>query len=127
MAIDIVTRFKGALPHLATGGRDSAGGTQQNKTVVIGRMNITSYTSGGEPVTAKDLGLKNLDCILLNVETIDGATVAVGANVIHVANYDYTNELVLAWDGTTFSTVVTSTAVIRFAAFGDSAEAPEFA
>ncbi len=124
MAIDIVTRFKGVLPWGATGGHDSAGGAQQNKTVVVGRMDITSYTGGGEPVTAANLGLKNLDCILLNVEDVDGS-VATTTN-IHVATYDYTAEQVLAWDGADFAVIPGTSAVVRFAAFGDSAEAPEF-
>lgn len=123
MAIDIVTRFKGVLPHGATGGVDSSGGAQNAKTVVVGRMDITSYTAGGEPVTASQLGLRNLDCILLNVEDVDGA-VATTTN-IHLATYDYTAEQVLAWDGADFAVIPGASAVVRFAAFGDSAEAPE--
>ena len=120
MAIDIVTRFRGVLPWGATGGRDSAGNPANNKTVVVGRMDITSYTTGGESVTAANLGLRNLDCILLNVEDVDGS-VATTTN-IHSATYDHTNQLVLAWDGAAFATIPGTSAVVRFAAFGDGIE-----
>ncbi len=126
MAIDIRVTLRGSLTSPGAGGVTSTGAASQTKTVVVGDMNITSYTSGGEPVTAANLGLKNLDCLLLSVVTVDSAVASVGPNVIHKANYDYTNELVLAWDGTTFADVPNTSARLRFAAFGDAADAPEF-
>lgn len=127
MAIDVRTFYRGSLAGqgLASGGVDSAGASENNKIVVVGDINITTYTAGGEPVTAADLGLDSLDCILLSPVAVDNlATGLPGTSNILVANYDYTNEQVLLWDGAAGTTVAGSLGRVRFAAFGNG-PAPE--
>jgi hypothetical protein len=127
MAFDLTTRIRGNLDGWsAGGGHKSSGAAANQKTVIVGDINITTYTAGGEPVTAADLGLETLDCILLEVVTVDGSLPT--ATNIHKVNYDYTAEQILAWDGAAFATVPDGspdTVRVRFAAFGDSAAAPE--
>jgi hypothetical protein len=121
MAIDVTTRYRGTLAGQgsAAGGHTSTGSSANNKVVAIGDINITTYTAGGEPVTAADFGLESIDCILLEVVTVDTAEPATA--VIHVVNYDYVAGQVLCWDGAAGTTVAGSTARVRFAAFGDVA------
>lgn len=121
MAIDVRTFYRGALAgqRHAAGGHTSSGAAANAKTVVIGDINITTYTADGEPVTAADFGLETLDCVLLEVVTVDTATA--DTSVVHVVNYDYSAQQILCWDGANGTTVAGSTARVRFAAFGDSA------
>ncbi len=118
MAFDVKTRIRGSLDGWgAAGGRTSSGGAASSKIVVVGEINITSYTGGGEPITAADLGLTNLDCILLEVVNVD-SSLATATNNTKIT-YDYTAEQVLAWDGD-FDTVPGTSVLCRFAAFGDA-------
>ncbi len=125
MAIDVRTFYRGTLAgqSIAAGGVDSSGNAKNNKAVVIGDIDITTYTSGGEPVSAADLGLDSLDCILLEVVDVDAALPS--TSVVHVVNYEYSAGLVLLWDGSGGTVVAGSNGRVRFAAFGDSAAAPE--
>lgn len=120
MAFDVTTRYRGTLHgSAAAGGHTSSGAASNSKVVVVGAIDITSYTAGGEPVLPADLGLTNLDCILLEVVDVDGS-VATTTN-IHKANYEYGANLVICWDGAAFATVPGTSAIVRFAAFGDVA------
>lgn len=120
MAFDLTTRIRGNLDGLsAAGGHTSSGGASNTKTVIVGEINITTYTAGGEPVTAADLGLDTLDCILLEVVNVDTSLATV--TNIHKVNYDYTAEQILCWDGAAFATIPGTSARVRFAAFGDVA------
>ena len=121
MAFDVRTFYRGSLAGqgVSSGGVDSAGVAQNSKTVVVGDINITTYTAGGEPVLPADLGLESLDCILLEVVNVDTA-VCTTTNIHHV-NYEYGSNLVICWDGAAFATVPGSSARVRFAAFGDVA------
>ncbi len=121
MAIDVRTYYRGTLSGQggAAGGRDSAGAARNSKIVVIGEVDITTYTAAGEPCTAADLGLESLDCILLQAVNVDGALAQ--GNVIHNINYDYTAQQILLWDGSAGTTEAGTSGVVRFAAFGDAA------
>jgi hypothetical protein len=121
MAFDVRTFYRGSLANqgFTGGGVNGSGKAQDNKVVVVGDINITTYTAGGEPVTAADLGLDTLDCILLEVVNVD-STVATTTN-IHKVNYEYGSNLVICWDGAAFATVPGTSARVRFAAFGEVA------
>ena len=123
MAFDVTTRYRGTLAGTtAAGGHTSTGASSNSKTVVVGDINITTYTAGGEPVLPADLGLESLDCILLEVVSVDvAAGVGATATNIHKVNYEYGANLVICWDGAAFATVPATSARVRFAAFGDVA------
>ena len=70
MARTIKTRVRSALPGA---GFDSAGNAKQGKRRVVGEINVTSYTSAGESLTAADLGLSTIDFISLKHENEAGA------------------------------------------------------
>lgn len=65
MAKTIKTRVRSALPGA---GFDSSGNAKQGKRRVTGSISVTSYTSGGEALTAGDLGLATIDFIKLEHE-----------------------------------------------------------
>ena len=54
MAKNVKIRSKFTIPGT---GFTSAGVAVNNKTIVVAEVDITSYTSGGEPVVAADFGL----------------------------------------------------------------------
>ena len=62
MARTIKTRVRSALPGA---GFDSSGNPKQGKRQVNGEISVTSYVSGGESLTAADLGLATIDFIKL--------------------------------------------------------------
>lgn len=65
MAIDVKIRFRSFLPGH---GYNSGGSAKQGKTNVRGRIEVTSYTKGGEALTPQDLGLNTIDDLTLNLE-----------------------------------------------------------
>ena len=58
---------------------------QGNKKVVIADVDITSYTSGGEPLTPADLGLQGINYVSMK-STENG----------YDFSYDYTNQKIIA-------------------------------
>lgn len=120
MAIDVRT-----LSHtpLALTGRTAAGAVSNNKAMVTGDIDITTYTASGEPLLAVDLGLTVIDALFFEVLDSDG-TVASVSQIFNIT-YDRTNELLLIWDSNDAATVTGSNAQVRFLAFGDSAAAPD--
>ena len=126
MALDVRTFYRGTLAGqagFASGGVNSSGAAKNTKTVVVGDVHVTaSYTAAGEPLTAADLGLATLDCILLSPHWVDDASTGLpAADNILVANYDYSAEQFLMWDGSAGTTEANTTCRVRFAAFGDAA------
>jgi len=122
MAYNVTTTYRS--PFLM-GGRKASGVAGNNKTMVAGVINITSYTTGGETVNPQDLGLETMDEIFFNVRNMNDALTVPAAATIGLAGYNRTlNKLIVDTTGTT---EVTSTedAIVGFLAIGDSAGAPE--
>ncbi len=120
MAIDVRTLTRTPL---ALSGRTRAGAVSNTKTMVQGDIDITVYTSEGEPLVAADLGLTTIDFITFEILDVDGTVGSVSTRL--VATYDYTAEQILLWDGNVGAVVAGNSGQVRFLAFGDSAAAPE--
>jgi len=65
MATDVKIRFRSFLPG---SGYDGSGNARQGKTNVRGRIEVTSYTKGGETLKPQDLGLNTVDDLTLSCE-----------------------------------------------------------
>ena len=120
MAIDVTIRSHTAL---LQGGFGAAGTASSSKSIVVGNIDITTYTGSGEPLVAKDLGLLTIDGLYVTVLDVDG-NVPTATN-IHMWGYDHGEELLLLYDGSAGTVDATSNAEVKFVAFGDSARAPE--
>ena len=117
MAKSVKVRSRFSIPGT---GFTSAGVAVQNKTIVVAEVDITTYTSGGEPLTAADLGLETIDALLVDVNTIDGSEAATAT--FFLASYARTTGLLqLSEDAATASAVADSAANVRVVAIGDSA------
>jgi hypothetical protein len=119
MAFDVTTR---SITSLTGGGKTIGGVASNNKAVVVGDIDITSYTAAGEVISAQDLGLTTLDVLLVSVVDVDGSAPA--ATQICEANYDRTTDKLLLSDGTVNADPNTS-GQVRFVAFGETASAPD--
>jgi hypothetical protein len=64
MAKSVRETFRQYLPGA---GKDTLGNPKQGKTRVVGEINVTSYTSGGEALTPRELGLTRIDWMNLRV------------------------------------------------------------
>jgi len=115
MAIDVRTRSITALP---TGGKDINGVAKSNKVLVVGDIDITTYTSGGEPIKPADLGLSTIDGLFVSMRDVDDTLPA--AAQLPEANYVHTTNLLVCCDGTG-SDDPNASAQLRFVAIGDSA------
>ena len=120
MAIDV--RVRSRTP-LMVSGHDVNGAVVNNKTMVQGDLDITTYTTSGEPIVPRDFGLTVIDALFIDILDVDGGVSSTSS--ILIGNYDRTNELLLLWDGNGGVTVAGSNAQVRFLAFGDSAAAPD--
>ena len=122
MAYNITTTFKSPL---ASGGLAQSGVAVNNKVMVAGRINVTSYATGGEVIRPCDIGLENIDEIFFNAESFNNAATVPAAATIGVVGYDRTlSKMVVNTTGTTENSN-TQDAVIRFMAIGDDAAAPD--
>ncbi len=120
MAIDV--RVLGRS-RVLQGGVTTAGVAKNDKELVWGDMDITVYTAAGEPVVAQDFGMTTIDAIFISVLDVDGS--APTTTSVHLANYDYTAELLLLWDSDNPVAVAGTSGQVKFLVFGDSASAPE--
>jgi len=106
----------------ARSGRDTSGNQKNNKVVVWGYINVTSYTTGGETVAPKDLGLNTIDFITFDCRTANNAATepATGA-MLDVGYIRSTNKVLIDVN----ETQVTSTqaATLTYLAAGDAAVA----
>ncbi len=116
MAIDVRIRSKAALPR---GGYNAQGVAVNQKVVVIGDIDITSYTTNGEPITPGALGLSVIDGLFISVIDVDG-TLPTATN-IHSWGYTYNTNLLVLFDGSAGTTDPDASAQVRFVAIGDSA------
>jgi hypothetical protein len=74
MAKSVRETFRQFLPGA---GRDTLGNPKQGKTVVYGEIYVSDYTSGGEPLTARQLSLSRIDWLNLRVsEEVSGEAAA---------------------------------------------------
>lgn len=118
-ASDIKIRFKSFLPGA---GRDSAGDPVQGKTRVVGEVDVTSYTVGGEALAAVDVGLSAIDFLQLNVKEQTGST---SGDRRREALYSastgqfYLNNITTA--GVSAQYAAAATESVQFVAEGDSA------
>ena len=119
MAIDVTIRSHTVL---LQGGYNAVGVAGTTKSVVVGDIDIITYTASGEPLIPKDLGLTTIDGLYLSVVDIDSALPT--ATILHNVGYDHTGELILLYDGAAGVTDADTDAQVRFVAFGDSARAP---
>ena len=119
MTIDVRIRSITALPG---GGKTISGLAVNQKALVVGDIDITSYTTNGEKVTARDLGLTQIDGLFVSVMDVDSTVPT--TNQICEANYVRASELLILSDGTVNADPNTD-AQVRFVAVGDSALAPE--
>lgn len=119
MATNVKTRFRKFLPGA---GFDANGSPVQGKTRVVGRLEVTSYTRGGEPLTPRDIGLTTIDSIDIRVEN---EVAGPGAEVTREARYSLTDEVFYLTttdsDGTRLEATGAGTENLQFDAFGDSA------
>ena len=120
MASDVKPRFKSFLPGA---GFDSAGNPKQGKTRVVGTVSVTSYTVGGEALSAIDVGLTALDAISLRVTDETGST---SGDRRREALYSastgqfYLNNITTA--GVSAQYLAAATEELQFVAEGDSAD-----
>lgn len=122
MAHSVRINYNTRLP---AGGKDSAGVAKNNKRLVGGRINITSYTAGGEVITPLEFGLDVLDQIFFNVESVNNAVTEFAAANPGWANYDRTAQRVVIISDATTANVTGQAAVVRFLAMGDSNATPD--
>lgn len=121
MAKNVNFRFRSFLPGA---GFDSTGAPKQGKTRVVGVINVTSYSGeGGEPCSARDLGLSNIDAI--NVRVADEHQ-GDSTGILRLVSYTkstghfYLYTQVAAGDRTQVAAAATET--VEFDALGDSAQ-----
>ena len=120
MAIDVRTLSRTPLLEC---GHKLDGVVSNTKTMVTGDIDITTYTGGGEPVTAADIGLETIDFITFDILDVDGTVASVSQHMR--AAYDYGAGQIVLHDGNVGAAESTANAQVRFIAFGDSAAAPE--
>ena len=119
MSKTVATRFRSSLPGA---GFDSAGAAKQGKRRVVGTISVTSYGSGGESLTAADVGLSTIDFI--SIKHADEAASANGANPRLVLYNLSTADFYIVQDvsSTGFDPATGTTHALRFEAVGDSAD-----
>jgi hypothetical protein len=122
MAYNITTTFRSPL---AIGGRDQSGVAVNGKVMVAGRINVTSYTTGGEVVRPCDIGLVTIDEIFFNAESFNNNATVPAAATIGVVGYIRSSSKMLVNTTGTTQNSSTEDAVIRFLAIGDDASAPD--
>lgn len=105
-------------------GRDENGATKTGKVLVWGKINVTSYVTGGEVVAPKDLGLENIDFITTDIRTVNNAATEPAIAALFLANYiQSTQKLIVSIDSSADAgSQVTSTqaAEIFYLAAGDA-------
>ena len=120
MAIDVRIR---SITSLAGGGKTIGGTAVAKKGIVVGDIDITSYTASGELVSATDLGLTQIDGLHISIVDVDGTVPAAGQ--ICGWGYDRATDLLLLVDGAGGVTDAGTSGQVRFVATGDLATSPE--
>jgi len=106
-------------------GRDKDGAIKNGKVLVWGHIDVTSYTTGGETVAPKDIGLSTIDFITFDVRTVNDADTPPSDGVTFGANYIQSSNKVIIDVALKTGTQVTSTqdAELYYFAGGDAAVA----
>lgn len=120
MAKVVTTVFKFNLPLGA--GHNVDGSVSNDKVIVGGQINITSYTASGEPLRPHDLGLSTIDYIGLDARSVNDAVTEPVASAMILAGYDDVQQLlVIVGDHDGNTPVVTGEdANVRFLAVGSA-------
>ncbi len=105
------------------GGFSTTGAAKNQKVLVWGEIDITTYTAAGEPVTAADFGLSTVDFVQISPNTVD--TAQASTDLPQIGNYDYIAQQVVVHDGDGVINECGSACQVKFIALGDSALAPE--
>jgi hypothetical protein len=119
MAKSVNETFRQYLPGA---GKDTLGNPKQGKTRVVGRINVTSYTLGGEALVPRDVNLARIDWLNLRVaDEVGGAD----GEQVRTACYNQTNDVfylfVKGGDNVTRQAAAASTETVEYCAEGDSA------
>lgn len=121
MAKTETNRFRSYLPG---SGFDSSGAPVQAKQIRVGFLDVTSYSRGGESLTAQDVGLVTIDHLDLRLE--DPVTGPNPGQKTRMAVYsDAAQEFYVIErqaDGVWNELADTTSINLTFVAFGDSAE-----
>jgi hypothetical protein len=120
MAIDVRIR---SITSLAGGGKTFGGTAVAKKGIVVGDIDITTYTSSGELIKPADLGLTQIDGLHISIMDVDG-TVPAAAQICGWG-YDRATDKLLLVDGAGGVTDCDSNAQVRFVATGDLATTPD--
>ena len=95
----VVTEL-GRITSGSRSGRGTDGSVKQNKLVVWGKIAISSYSTGGEVIAPKDLGLAAIDFITTDVRFAGaaGTTEATGTAQFYANYITSSNKLIIADD-----------------------------
>ena len=104
--------------YLPGGGFTSSGKPKQGKSMVVGRIDVTSYTTNGETLTANDMGLNTVDVAVFGVEDVNSQATT---SVPGIARWDASAETLVVFDTGTTQASSGETVTIGFFAAGDSA------
>lgn len=120
MANNVNIRFRSFLPG---GGFDSSGDAKQGKTRVVGAVNVTSYSGeGGEPFSARDVGLSTIDSINLRVaDAIQGDSTGTERQVLYAKSTGHFYLHTIDGAGAKTRVASAATETVEFDAMGDSA------
>jgi hypothetical protein len=103
-------------------GKDTTGNPKQGKTRVVGQINVTSYTTGGEALTPRQLGLERINWINLRCQNEVGAP---DAGEVRKAAYNQTDDVFYLYrraDGGEVNEYAdAATETVEYQAEGDSA------
>lgn len=102
-------------------GRDVTGAVKNNKVLTWGFIDVTSYTTGGETVAPKDIGLSTIDFINFDVRLVNNADTPPSDGVTFGANYIQSTNKVIIDVALKTGTQVSSTedAALYYLAGGD--------
>lgn len=119
MARTVKPTFKQWIPG---SGRSTGGTPVQGKTRTVGRVSVTSYTTGGVDLKPADVGLSSIDYIQVNV--VEGVSSADQKVTRHAAYSQSAQQFYLFTsdkDGDKTAYAAAATEEVSFVAEGDSA------
>lgn len=119
MAKTVATRFRSSLPGA---GFDSAGAAKQGKRRVVGTISVTSYGSGGESLSAADVGLSTIDFISIKHADEAAGTEGRGGRMVRYCFSTADFYIVQDIGAVNAQPATGTTHALRFEATGDSAD-----
>lgn len=119
MATTVKETFRQFLPGA---GRDVSGQPKQGKTRVVGQLDVTSYSKGGESLKAEDIRLTKIDAINLRVrEEIGSGSGQQVRQVVFSPSAEQFYLFIRDHDGDFAERAAASTETVEYVAEGDSA------